>query len=150
MNSDYASKETDRRSVSGGLVMCAGACVSFFSKTQASVALSSTEAEYAAMAEGLKESIFLRYVWSFLLPGRDVGCTVVKEDNIGALHLANNPATTPNSKHIDIRHHFIRERVERGEFRIVHVPSGLQHADFLTKPLHLGPFCTHRKFAMNL
>lgn len=150
VDSDYASKETDRRSVSGGLVMCANACVSFFSRTQKSVTLSSSEAEYVAMADGFKEAIFLRYVWSFLLPGRDVGCTIVKEDNVGALYLGSNPATTPNSKHIDIRHHFIRERVEREEFRIVHVPTQLQHADFLTKPLHFGPFCTHRQFAMNL
>ena len=113
VDSDYASKATDRRSVSGNVVMCVGACVSFSSRTQKSVTLSSTEAEYIAMANGLKEAIFLRYLWSFIFPDRDVGCTVVKEDNVGALHLANNPVTTPNSKHIDIRRHFIRERVAR-------------------------------------
>jgi len=150
VDSDYASRATDRRSVSGGVVMCAGACVSFFSRTQKSVTLSSTEAEYVAMAEGFKETIFLRYVWSFIFPDRDVGCTTVNEDNVGALHLANNPATTPNSKHIDIRHHFIRERVANGEFRVVHVRSELQHADFLTKPLHREAFCTHRNFVMNI
>ena len=42
---------------------------------------------------------------------------------MGAIHLAKNPATTPNSKHIDIRHHFIRERVANGEFKVVYVPS---------------------------
>ncbi|CAB1110059.1 unnamed protein product [Ectocarpus sp. CCAP 1310/34] len=116
-----------------------------------SVMLSSTEAEYAAMADGMKEAIFLRYLWSFIFPDGDVVCTVVKEDNVGALHLANNPATTPNSKHIiDIRHHFIRERVDRGEFKVVFVPSHLQHADFLTKPLHKEAFSVHRNFVMNL
>ena len=114
--------------------MCAGGCVSFFSRTQKSVTLSSTEAEYFAMAEGLKEAIFLRYIWNFIFSDGDVGCTTVHEDNVGALHLANNPATTPNSKHIDIRHHFIRERVANGEFRVIHVRSDLQHAEFLTKP----------------
>ena len=64
VDSDFASKATDRRSVSGGVVMCAGACVSFFSRTQKSVTLSSTEAEYVAMAERFKEAIFLRYIWS--------------------------------------------------------------------------------------
>ena len=54
---------------------------------------------------------------------RDVGYTLVKEDNVGAINLAKNPATTPNSKHIDIRHHFIRERVANGEFKVVYVPS---------------------------
>ena len=73
--SDFASRDTNRRSVSGGVVMCAGACVSFFSRTQKSVALSSTEAEYVALAAGIKETTFLRYIWSFIFPDRDVGCT---------------------------------------------------------------------------
>ena len=146
---DYASRATDRKSVSSGVVMCAGGCVSFFSRTQKSVTLSSTEAEYVAMAEGLKEAIFLRYMGNFIFPDGDVGCTTVHEDNVGALHLANNPATTPNSKHIDIRHHFVRERVANGEFRVVHMRSDLQHADFLTKQLHREAFCAHRNFVMN-
>ena len=150
VDSDYASKATDRRYVLGSIVMCAGAYMSFPSRTQKSVTLFSTEAEYVAMADGLREAIFLRYLWSFIFPDRNVGCTGVKEDNVGALHLANNPATTPLSKHIDIRHHFIRERVARQEFKVVDVPSELQHADFLTKPLHKEAFCVHRNFVMNL
>ena len=51
---------------------------------------------------------------------------------MGAIQLAKNPATTPNSKHIDIRHHFIWERVANGEFKVIYVPSEEQHADFLT------------------
>ena len=102
------------------------------------------------MAEGFKETIFLRYIWSFVLPDRNVGCTTVNEDNEGALHLANNPATTPNSKHIDIRHHFLRERVANGEFNVVHVNSALQHADFLTKPLPKEDFFRHRNYVMKI
>ena len=132
VDSDFASKATDRRSVSGAVVMFAGACVMYLCRTQKSVALSSMEAEYVAMADGMKEAIFLRYLWSFIFTDRDVGCTLIHEDNVSAIHLACNPATTPNSKHIDIRHHFIRERVERGEFKVVHVRSDLQRADFLT------------------
>ena len=63
VDSDFANRATDRRSVSGGVVLCAGACVSFFSRTQKSVTLSSTEAKYVAMAEGFKEAILLRYIW---------------------------------------------------------------------------------------
>ena len=147
VDSDFASRDTNRRSVSGGVVVCAGACVSFFfSRTQKSVTLSFTEAEYVALAAGIKKTIFLRYIWSFIFPDRDVGCTLVKEDNVGAIQLAKNPATTPNSKHIDIRHHFIRERVANGEFKVVYVPSEEQHADFLTKSLHQGAFEVHRNF----
>ena len=141
VDSDFASRATDRRFVSGGVVMCAGACVSFFSRTQKSVTLSSTEEECVAMAEGFQEAIFLRYIWSFIFPDRDVGGTTIFEDNVGALHLANNPAITPNSKHIDIRHQFLRERVANGEFRVVHVRSDLQHTAFSPNR------CTGRHFA---
>ena len=75
---------------------------------------------------------------------------MVNEDNVGALYLANNSATTPNSKHIDIRHQFIRERVARKRFKVVYMPSELQHADFLTKPPHKEAFCVHRNFVINL
>ena len=112
--------------------------------------LSYTEAEYVALAAGIKEKMFLRHIWSFIFPDRDVGSTLVKEDNVGAIHLAKNPATTPDSKHIDIRHHFIRERVANGEFKVVYVPSEEQHANFLTKSLHQGAFEVHRNFVMNI
>ena len=69
---------------------------------------------------------------------------------MGAIHQAKNPATTPHSKHIDIRHNFIRERVANGEFEVVYVPSEEQHADFLTKSLHQGAFEVHRNFVMNI
>ena len=150
VDSDFASRDTNRRSVSGGVVMCAGACVSFFfSRTQKGVTLSSTAAEYVAFAAGIKKTFFFFTVYlEFIFPDRDVGCTLVKEDNVGAIHLAKNSATTPNSKHIDIRHHFIRERVANGE--VVYVPSEEQHADFLTKSLHQGAFEVHRNFVMNI
>ena len=67
-----------------------------------------------------------------------------------AYHLDMNPATTPNSKHIYIRHHFIRERVANSEIKVVHVPSEEQHADFVTKPLHQVAFEVHRNFVMNI
>ena len=149
VDSNFASRNTNRRFVSGGVVMCAGACVSFFSRTQKSITLPSTEAEYVAMAAGIKETIFVRYIWSFIFPDRDVGCTLVKENNVGAIHLAKNSATTPNSKHIDIRHHLIRKRMANGEFKVIYVPSE-EHVDFLTKPLHQAAFEVHRNFVMNI
>ena len=140
VDADYAYEASDRRSVSGGVIMCVSACVSFYSRTQKSITLSSTEAEYVATATGFRETIFMRYLWSLIFPDRDIGRTMVKEDNRGAIHLAKNPVTTPNSKHIDVCHHFLRERVASGEFEVVHVPSALQHSDFLTTPLHTEAF----------
>ena len=70
---------------------------------------------------------------------------------MGAIHLAKNPATTPNSKHTYIRNHFIRERVANGEFEVVYVPSEEQHVDFLNKSLHhLVTFEVYRNFVMNI
>ena len=62
VNSDFGSRDTNQRSVSEGVVMCAGACVSFFSRIKKSITLSSTEAEYVALAAGIKATIFLRYI----------------------------------------------------------------------------------------
>ena len=149
-DADYASKAADRRSVSGGLVMCGGACVSWFSRTQKCVTLSTTEAEYVALADVMKEVLFLRQVWRFMLPDVGMPCIPVFEDNEGAVQLAQNPITNSNSKHIDVRHHFLRELVARKEIAITHVRSDLQHADFLTKAITQDSFEFHRDFTMNL
>ena len=65
----------------------------------------------------------MRYVWSLILPGLGSACITVFEDNKGARHLAHSPLCASNSKHIDIRHHFLRELAFRIEFDIVAVES---------------------------
>ena len=77
-------------------------------------------------------------------------CIKVFEDNQGAIALASNPVSNSNSKHIDVRHHFLRELVDKGEFFIAHVESEYQQADFLTKPLDRNSFEFHRDFVMNM
>ena len=69
-DADYASRATDRRSVSGGAIMCAGGCVCWFSRTQKCVTLSTSEAEYVALGDAVKELLFLRQVWRFMIPGK--------------------------------------------------------------------------------
>ena len=81
--------------------MCGGGCVSWFSRTQKCVTLSTTEAEYVALADVIKEVLFLRQVWRFMLPDVGMPCIPVLEDNEGAVQLAKNPVTNSNSKHID-------------------------------------------------
>ena len=76
-DADYASKATNRRSVSGGLVMFGGACVSWFSRTQKCVTLFTTKAEYVALADIVKEVLFLRQVWRFVLPNIGMPCIPV-------------------------------------------------------------------------
>ncbi|CAB1111466.1 unnamed protein product [Ectocarpus sp. CCAP 1310/34] len=134
-DADYASKAADRRSVSGGLVMCGEGCISWFSRTQKCVTLSTTERGG---------------VWRFMLPEAGMPCIPVFEDNQGAIQLAQNPISYSNSKHIDVRQHLIRELVGRKEISIFHVESAYQHADFLTKALHVGDFEFHCNFVMSV
>ena len=147
---DYASKATDRRSVSGGVIMCGGASVCWFSRTQKCVTLSTSEAEYVALGDAVKELLFLRQVWRFMLPSKVMPCFPVFEDNQGAVQLAENPITNSNTKHIDVRHHFLRELVRQRDIKVVQVPSKFQHADILTKALAFDLFAFHRKFLLNL
>ncbi|CAM9757375.1 unnamed protein product, partial [Sphacelaria rigidula] len=119
-NADRAKKETDRRSVSGVAVMYGGAVVSATSRAQHCVTLSTTEAEYVAMADGAKEGLFVKAVLTFMRPqtvsecGEDQGI-ILYEDNDEAKALAENPLSSERSKHIDVRYHFIRELVGVGK-----------------------------------
>ena len=142
-DADYASKATDRRSVSGGAIMCGGACVCWFSRTQKCVTLSTSEAEYVAHGDAVKELLFLKQVWHFMSPGKGMPCFSIFEDNQGAVQLSQNPVSDSNSKHIDVRHHVLRELVRQGDVSVSHVPSEYQHADILTKALASYLFVVH-------
>lgn len=132
--------------------MCGDACVSWFSRTRKCVTLSTTEAEYVALADVMKEVLFLRHVWRFILPDVGMPCIPTFEDNEGAVQVAPNPIAinNSNSKPIDVRHRFLKELVRRKTLSIIHVPSPFQHADFLTKSIAQSSFEFHRDLEMNL
>ena len=85
-----------------------------------------------------------------MLPCKVMPCFPVFEDNQGAVHLAQNPVTNSNSRHIDVRHHFLREIIRLRNIKVVQVPSQSQHADILTKALAYDLFAFHRKVLLNL
>ena len=145
---DYASVAADRRSVSGGLVMCGGACVSWFSRTQKRVTMSTTEAGYVGLADVMKK--VLRQVWRFMSPAVGLPRIPVFEDNEGAAQLAQNPITNSNSKHIDVRHHFLRKLVGRKRYRSSMCRPSLSMPIFLTKAIARDSFEFHRSLAKNL
>ena len=130
--------------------MCGGSCVCWFSRTQKCVTLSTSEAEYVALGDAVKEVLFLRQVWRFMLPGKGMPCFPIFEDNQGAVQLSQNPVSNSNSKHIDVRHHVLRELVRQGDISVSHVSSEYQRADILTKALAFDVFAIHRRFLMNL
>ena len=78
------------------------------------------------------------------------GLITLMEDNEGAKATTENPLGSGRSKYIDVRWHFIRELVEKKELKLVHVASEWQHADILTKALHVKLFKWHRKALLNL
>ena len=144
-DADYASKTTDRRSVSGGVIVCGGVSVCWFSRTQKCVTLLTSGAEYVALGDAVKEFLFLRQIWRFMLFSKVMPCFPVFEDNQGAVQLAQqNPITNSNSKHFDVRHHCFRELAHQRDIEVVQVPSEFQHAGILNKALAYDLFTFHR------
>ena len=144
-DSDWAIKH----STSGSTFHIGSATVSWSSKKQTSVALSSCEAEIMAGSEAAKEAIYLS---SFL---RELGLDMsepppLKLDNMSAIDLAYNPEHHSKTKHIERRHYFIRECVENGKLRVPFVPTADNVADFFTKPLMGKHFFLMRDKVMNV
>jgi len=133
-DADWAGNRDNRRSVSGMMLMLCGAPVVWRSVFQKTVALSSTEAEYMALSECVKEVVWMRLLLKNIGADQD-GPTKLYEDNQGAMALAKNVGYQARTKHIDIRFHFIRENITSGEVELKYVDSKNQLADFLTKGL---------------
>ncbi|GMF54636.1 unnamed protein product [Phytophthora fragariaefolia] len=121
-DADWAGNRYDRRSVSGMMLMMCGAPVVWRSTFQKTVALSSTEAECMTLSECVKECIWMRRLLKDMSVDQ-VGATVIYEDNQGAMTLAKNVGYQARTKHIDIRYHFIREKMARNEVELVYVDT---------------------------
>ena len=113
----------------------ARAAISWSSKKQTSIALSSTEAEYMAAAAAVKEATWLQILFSEIKPS--LTCMPVKLliDNQSAMSLAKNATFHEWMKHIVIHHHYIREKVDEGEIVLEYLPTVEQVTNVLTKPL---------------
>ena len=136
--------------MSGIVVTLGGTVVSHASKTQRVVSFSTSEAEYIAAGDGVKEALFVRAVVSFIVPETCGASIKVLEDNQGTKALIENSLSSARSKHIDVRSHFIRELFETRKISVEYVASAEQHADILTKALSRANFRYHRKHLMNL
>jgi intein-encoded DNA endonuclease-like protein len=108
--------------------------ISWKSKGQRGVVLSSTEAEYVALSETVREIKFVLQVLESLMIKIDYPI-IVRVNNVGAIFLANNKTTNERTKHVDIRHHFVREFIEDGIIKIVFVRSKENESDIFTKNL---------------
>lgn len=141
VDSDYANCEDTRRSTTGFIFFYNGTPVSWRSSRQKLVTGSTCEAEYVAAYEAAKEAIWLRNVILYLgIPGTEIGAVPLYIDNRAARILAENPVHHDRTKHIDIKFHFIRERVQLGQISVREVASKDNIADLLTKTLHKSTF----------
>jgi hypothetical protein len=135
----------ESRSTSGFVFLLNGAPVSWGSKLQAPVALSTGESEYYAVGAGFQNGVHLRAVLEAI--GCPQQATVVHEDNQACIAMSNNPIVSKRTKHIAIKYHFVRQKVREGEFELRHCPGPEMLADALTKAL---PADTHKRLCRGM
>jgi hypothetical protein len=141
-DSDYASCKIDRKSTSGGCHLLWRSLVSWISKKQNSVALSIAEAEYIATGACCTQILFMKQTlldYSVVLGKVPLLC-----DNESDVKITNNHVQHSRTKHIDIRHHFLRDHVAKGDIILEGVRSEDQLADIFTKPIDKTRFCMLR------
>lgn len=143
-DSDHAGHIEDRKSTGGMVFYLNESLITWVSQKQRCVALSSCEAEFMAATAAACQAIWLRKVLK-QITGEQIDPVVIYIDNKSAIDLAKNPTFHGRSKHIDIRYHFIRECVDRGDIIVKHVNGEKQRADPLTKALFAVKFDRMRK-----
>eukprot|EP00963_Diacronema_lutheri_P005897 scaffold470_cov465-Pavlova_lutheri.AAC.1 len=140
-DADYAGESDTRRSRTGYAILIMGGLVAWQSKLQPTISLSTTEAEYQAATAAVKEALWMKNFIDQLLNPEKVEI-VVKVDNQSALRLLKNPQSVSRAKHIDVQHHFLRERAIREEVDFRYCPTEKMWADYLTKRLPKEKFKT--------
>ncbi|WVZ51948.1 LOW QUALITY PROTEIN: hypothetical protein U9M48_003045 [Paspalum notatum var. saurae] len=134
-NADHAGCRIDRKSTSGTCQLLGTSLVSWSSRKQASVSLSTTEAKYIAAASCCSQLLWMKATLSDF--GLRFGKIPLLVDSTSAISVAKNPVLHSRTKHIDVRFHFLRDHYEKGDIDLVHVASENQLADIFTKPLEL-------------
>ena len=137
-------KET-RRSTSGWIFNLGSGAVSWSSKRQATVSLSSCHAELSGQTQATREAVWLRKLLAELNASQDDLPTIIYGDNQGAIALAHNPEFHAKSKHIEIQDFWCREKQRSGEVDFKYVSTKDQIADGLTKALPKPQFESFRK-----
>ena len=149
-DSDFGACLNTRRSVSGAVLMLVKEAISWHSRMQEVTASGTSEVEYVALSEVVKEVLFLRQVQEFMEPSMRVSAVNVFKDNGGVIKLATNKHASRRAKHIDVKHHLVRDASDARKVRVAYVRSEDQHADLLTKPLDTQKFYKHAKFILNV
>ncbi|KAK0603791.1 hypothetical protein LWI29_008696 [Acer saccharum] len=131
VDSDYAGDRDKRRSTSSYFFIIAGCCVSWKSQLQSVVALSTTEAEYIAVTEAVKEAIWLQGLLNEINVFKEK--SIIYTDSQSALHLCKNPVFHERTKHIEVKYHFIRDQISDGVVEVDKISTEDNPADMGTK-----------------
>ena len=137
-DSDFASNTETRRSTTGFVFTLAGGALTWSSKLQPTVAVSTSEAEYMAAAQAVKEALWLNTLLSDF--GIRAGAQKIYCDSQGAMKLLKHPIASIRSKHIDVLHHFARDRVMRKEVSFEYCSTESMVAHCFTKPLPIRKY----------
>ncbi len=131
-NLDWAEDHDDRHSQTGFIFKMANSAISWASRRQPTILLSSTEAEYKASSNCSHQMMWLRTFGNKLGDNMSAS-TPMCIDNHGAIFLSENPAVDRHTKHVEVHYHFVREYLTSGSIEIYYVPSEENIADALTK-----------------
>lgn len=138
-DADWTGDIEDRKSTSGYCLHLGGGAVSWSSKRQSSVSLSTPEAENMALASATQESVWLRK----LSVDIQIDCNgpfLSHEDNQSTVAMSDNPQFHGKTKHIDIKSHYVREKCNDNEIQLVYCPTNDMIADIFTKGLNKDKF----------
>lgn len=134
-DADWANDPNDRRSITGCVFTKCGGAISWFSKKQRTVALSTLESEYIALSFTSQEAIWLRELEKELERANKGETICINCDSLGAIASAKNHITSQRTKHIDVRHHFIREKISDKIIDLNYLQTSEMLADIFTKAL---------------
>jgi hypothetical protein len=134
-DADWAGDIDTQRSTTGFVVMLNNGAVAWKSRRQPTVALSTMESEYMALTEATKELKWIKTLLTELDCKSNIDATDLFSDSQSAIALAKNPVSHARAKHIDIRHHFVREAIDDKIIWVQYIPTAEMTADSLTKAL---------------
>ncbi|KAF8625760.1 hypothetical protein AX15_005213 [Amanita polypyramis BW_CC] len=140
-DASFASHE-DMTSITGYVFTAAGGAITWASKKQKSVTLSTTEAEYVCLADATREASWLQNLYREL--GREISPTKIYGDNQSALAIAKNLQYHKRTKHFNIKHHYIRKKINDNSIVVEYCPMEDMTADIFTKPLAKAKFQKHK------
>ena len=143
VDADWAGNEGDRKSNSGLIIKFGGGVVSWTTRKQTCVALSSTEAEFVALAEGCQELLWMKKLLNDLSEDNQES-VVVWEDNQSCIKMVESDRVERRSKHIDTKYAFTKDLHQRGVIDIRYLPTDAMVADAMTKPLDRTKLELHR------